>query len=101
MSRGNPSGRGKSRNQNLAYAVRVSTSSNFVKNSIEHTFLGNNEIKEMMQMADKKSDNLDNKKAKIKEFKINFIFDDKGESFENLTERAFGNYCSRRLEDIS
>ena len=52
-------------------------------------------------MANKKSDNLDNKKAKIKEFKINFIFDDKGESFERLTERAFGNYCSRRLEDRS
>ena len=72
-----------------------------MKNSIEHTFLGNNEIEEMMQMVDKKGNNADNKKAKIKQFKINFIFDDKGEDFEKLTERAFGNYCSRRLEDRS
>lgn len=43
-------------------------------------------------MADKKSNNADNKKVKIKQFKINFMFNDKGESFEKLTERAFGNW---------
>lgn len=79
----------------------MSNSFNFLKNSIEHTFLGNNEKEEMMKMADKKSNNVDNKKAKIKQFKINFIFDDKGENFEKLTERAFGNYCIRRLEAMN
>ena len=52
-------------------------------------------------MAYKKINHLDNNKAKMKQFKINFIFDDKGESFEKLTERAFGNYCIRRLEAIN
>ncbi len=64
-----------------------------MKKGIEHTFLGNNEIEEMMQMADKKGNNADNKKAKIKQFKINFIFDNRGETFEKMMERAFSNYC--------
>ena len=46
-----------------------------------------------MQMADKKGNNADNKKAKIKQFKINFIFDNRGETFEKMMERAFSNYC--------
>ena len=29
-------------------------------------------------------------------FKMKCIFDERGESLENVIERAFGNYCSRR-----
>ena len=49
-------------------------------------------------MVNNKMNNLDNKKVKMKQFKFNFIFDDKGENFEKLAERAFSNYCITRLE---
>ena len=33
------------------------------------------------------------KYKKKNDFKINIIFNDKGESLEKIIERAFGNYC--------
>ena len=33
------------------------------------------------------------KYKKKNDFKINIIFNDKGESLEKIMERAFGNYC--------
>ena len=33
------------------------------------------------------------KYKKKNDFKINIIFNDKGEALEKIIERAFGNYC--------
>lgn len=42
----------------------------------------------------------DKKKYKKKnEFKINLIFDEKGEELEKIVERAFGNYCLKRIKN--
>ena len=39
----------------------------------------------------------DKQKTKSKnEFKINFIFNEKGEKLEQIIERAFGNYCLKQ-----
>ena len=39
-------------------------------------------------------ENTKKKKYKKKnEFKINIIFNEKGESLDKIIERAFGNYC--------
>ena len=35
----------------------------------------------------------ENKKQKKNDFKINMIFDSKGENLNTIIERAFSNYC--------
>lgn len=40
-----------------------------------------------------------NEKKKYKknnEFKINIIFNEKGETLDRIIERAFGNYCLKK-----
>ena len=34
---------------------------------------------------------------KKNEFKINMIFNEKGETLERIVERAFGNYCQKKI----
>ena len=42
-------------------------------------------------------ENTEKKKYKKKnEFKINIIFNEKGEELEKVIERAFGNYCLKK-----
>lgn len=36
------------------------------------------------------------RKEKKKNFKINIIFNEKGEALEKIIERAFGNYCLKK-----
>lgn len=43
-------------------------------------------------MADVKTEKV-NKKQKKDDFKINLIFDNKGENLNTVIERAFSNYC--------
>ena len=46
------------------------------------------------------NDNKDKEKKKYKkknEFEINVIFNRNGETFEELVERAFSNYCLKRI----
>ncbi|MBP3596902.1 MAG: hypothetical protein J6J60_05850 [Clostridia bacterium] len=31
-------------------------------------------------------------------FKINYIFNENGENFETIIERAFGNYCIKKFD---
>lgn len=38
---------------------------------------------------------------KKNEFKINIIFNEKGEELEKIIERAFGNYCQKRIWNIN
>lgn len=43
-------------------------------------------------------ENIEKKKYKKKnEFKINIIFNEKGESLDKIVERAFGNYCQKKI----
>ena len=43
-------------------------------------------------------ENTKNKKYKKKnDFKINIIFNEKGESLDKIVERAFGNYCQKKI----
>ena len=37
-----------------------------------------------------------NKKQKKNTFKMNLIFDNKGENLNEIIERAFSNYCVRK-----
>ena len=44
-------------------------------------------------------ENTEKKKYKKKnEFKINIIFNEKGEELEKVIERAFGNYCLKKIQ---
>lgn len=44
-------------------------------------------------------ENTEKKKYKKKnDFKINFIFNEKGETLERIVERAFGNYCLKKKQ---
>lgn len=44
-------------------------------------------------------ENTEKKKYKKKnEFKINIIFNEKGETLEKVVERAFGNYCLNKTK---
>ena len=36
------------------------------------------------------------KYKKKKDFKINIIFNEKGETLDRIIERAFGNYCLKK-----
>ena len=47
-------------------------------------------------MADRKTVIEKRKYKKKNEFKFNFIFNNNGETLENIIERAFGNYCLKR-----
>lgn len=48
-------------------------------------------------MEDKK-EILENRKYKKKnEFEFNIIFNKNGETLEKIVERAFGNYCLKRI----
>lgn len=38
------------------------------------------------------------KYKKKNDFKINIIFNDKGETLEKIIERAFGNYCLKTIK---
>lgn len=38
------------------------------------------------------------KYKKKNDFKINIIFNDKGEALEKIVERAFGNYCLKTVK---
>lgn len=43
-------------------------------------------------------ENTEKKKYKKKnEFKINIIFNEKGEKLEKIIERAFGKYCKNKI----
>lgn len=43
-------------------------------------------------------ENAKKKKYKKKnDFKINLIFNEKGEGLEKVIERAFGNYCQKKF----
>lgn len=45
-----------------------------------------------------REDNAKKKKYKKKnDFKINLIFNEKGEELEKVIERAFGNYCQKKI----
>ena len=41
------------------------------------------------------------KYKKKNDFKINIIFNDKGEALEKIIERAFGNYCKNKIWNIN
>lgn len=42
--------------------------------------------------------NVEKKKYKKRnEFKFNIIFNEKGETLERIIERAFGNYCQKKI----
>lgn len=42
---------------------------------------------------------IEKKKYKKKnDFKINIIFNEKGEALERIIERAFGNYCMEKIK---
>ena len=42
-------------------------------------------------------ENIEKKKYKKKnDFKINIIFNEKGEALERIIEREFGNYCIKK-----
>ncbi len=47
-------------------------------------------------MAEVKQDVKKKKYKKKNEFKFNIIFNNNGETLENIIERAFGNYCIKR-----
>ena len=38
------------------------------------------------------------KYKKKNDFKINIIFNEKGETLERIIERAFGDYCMKRIK---
>ena len=38
---------------------------------------------------------------KKNDFKINLIFNEKGETLETIIERAFGNYCMKKKLDTN
>ena len=38
------------------------------------------------------------KYKKKNDFKINIIFNEKGETLEKIMERAFGNYCMKKIK---
>ena len=38
---------------------------------------------------------------KKNDFKINIIFNEKGEKLEKIIERAFGNYCKNKIWNIN
>ena len=38
------------------------------------------------------------KYKKRNDFKINVIFNEKGEALEKVIERAFGNYCIKKIK---
>lgn len=47
-------------------------------------------------------ENAKKKKYKKKnDFKINLIFNEKGEGLEKIIERAFGNYCQKKIWNIN
>ena len=48
-------------------------------------------------MADIKQDVKKKKYKKKNDFKFNIIFNNNGETLENIIERAFGNYCLKRI----
>ena len=41
------------------------------------------------------------KYKKKNNFKINIIFNEKGEKLEKVIERAFGNYCKNKIWNIN
>ena len=44
-------------------------------------------------------ENIERRKYKKKnDFKINIIFNEKGETLEKIMERAFGNYCMKKIK---
>ncbi len=44
-------------------------------------------------------ENIERRKYKKKnDFKINIIFNEKGETLERIIERAFGNYCMKKIK---
>ena len=44
-------------------------------------------------------ENIERRKYKKKnDFKINIIFNEKGETLERIIERAFGNYCIKKIK---
>ena len=44
-------------------------------------------------------ENIERRKYKKKNnFKINIIFNEKGETLERIIERAFGNYCMKKIK---
>ena len=46
-----------------------------------------------------KGENIERRKYKKKnDFKINIIFNKKGETLERIIERAFGNYCMKKIK---
>lgn len=46
-------------------------------------------------------ENKEKKEYKKKnDFKINIIFNEKGEELEKIVERAFGNYCQEKVWNI-
>ena len=47
-------------------------------------------LKKILERKEKK------KYKKKKNFKINIIFNEKGEALEKIIERAFGNYCLKK-----
>ena len=47
-------------------------------------------------MANIKQDVKKKKYKKKNDFKLNIIFNNNGETLENIIERAFGNYCLKR-----
>ena len=49
-----------------------------------------NKVDFMQERKEKK------KYKKKKNFKINIIFNEKGEALEKIIERAFGNYCLKK-----
>ena len=43
-------------------------------------------------------ENIEKRKYKKKnDFKINIIFNEKGEELQKIIERAFGNYCQKKI----
>ena len=46
-----------------------------------------------------KEENIERRKYKKKnDFKINVIFNEKGEALEKVIERTFGNYCMKKIK---
>ena len=48
-------------------------------------------------MAEVKQDVKKKKYKKKNEFRFNIIFNNNGETLERIVERAFGNYCIKRI----
>ncbi len=50
-------------------------------------------------MQKETSNNICKRKYKKRnDFKINIIFNEKGETLERIIERAFGNYCMKKIK---